>query len=216
MTKVHKSIEVGSVFGRLKVTSEAPRGSGWKRFWNCICECGKEKTVYQHHLKSGAIVSCGCYKDENTVRRSTTHGMASRKNTSPEYRSWASMLMRCNNPNNADYRHYGGRGIQVCERWHSFENFLEDMGCRPDLKHSLDRIDNNRGYSKDNCRWATKKEQSRNTRRSKTLEWRGVSRSLQEWSEILGIKASTISRRLTRDHWTIERALTTPIGAAHG
>lgn len=216
MTKVHKPIEIGDVFGRLTVKSEAPRGKGWKRFWNCTCQCGKEKSVYQHHLNSGAVVSCGCYKDENTVKRSTTHGKAPRKNTTPEYKSWASMLMRCNNPNNSDYSYYGGRGIRVCERWVSFENFLEDMGLRPTIGHSLDRINNELGYSKENCRWATKREQSNNTRRTKKLEWNGVIKPIQEWAEIVGIKASVLQQRISRRNWTVDRALSTPLGGAHG
>lgn len=204
MTKVHKPIEIGDVFGRLTVKSEAPRGKDWKRFWNCTCQCGKEKSVYQHHLNSGAVVSCGCYKDENTVKRSTTHGKAPRKNTTPEYKSWAAMWRRCTNPANKDFHHYGGRGISVSEDWKSFPKFLEDMGHRPSKLHSLDRINNDMGYSKDNCRWASKCEQSNNRRDTRMIEYQGERLSLTEWAKKTGIRRTTLSSRYAAG-WSPER-----------
>ncbi|ABO54166.1 hypothetical protein LA345_25765 [Burkholderia vietnamiensis] len=122
------------------------------------------------------------------------HGMT----RSPEYQTWRSMKKRCISPSNARYAQYGGRGITVCERWMSFENFFEDMGPRPSPKHSLDRMDNNRGYEPGNCRWATLVEQNRNKSTNVILEYRGERRCVSEWSEITGIPHGTILSRINR------------------
>lgn len=121
------------------------------------------------------------------------------------------MLRRCTNPSDVAWPYYGGRGITVCERWQSFEQFLEDMGPRPSDAHSIDRIDGNRGYEPGNCRWATKKEQSRNMRRNRMLTLKGVTKPLAAWADTSGINHKTILARL-RGGWTIEDALTVPVG----
>jgi len=118
------------------------------------------------------------------------------------------MINRCTNPNVPAYKSYAGRGIMVCERWRKFENFLEDMGeCHP--KMSIERIDNNLGYSKDNCKWATATEQSRNRRSNIVLTFRGKTKCAEEWGIELGIGANAIRRRI-HSGWDVERALTTP------
>ena len=117
------------------------------------------------------------------------------------------MRGRCNNPNNEDYPNYGGRGITVCERWmHYFENFLEDMGRRPSLKHSIERIDNNGNYEPLNCKWATKKEQNRNKRNVRSLTVNGVTKLICEWGDGLGVKSHTILGRIKRG-WSLEDAV---------
>ena len=131
--------------------------------------------------------------------------LESGQSSHPLYYCWKGMLARCENPKNPRYADYGGRGITVCDRWHTFSNFIADMSPRPDAK-TLDRIDNDAGYCPENCRWATRKEQQANTRRPIGLTVNGETRSLEEWSQITGVKIGTIGARLSRG-WTPEDAI---------
>lgn len=129
------------------------------------CACGNLFECLKESIRSGNTVSCGCYRKEYWRTRMTRHGEGSRNNTTAEYRTWSGIKDRCLNPNNHTFRYYGGRGIFVCERWKlSYLNFLDDMGRRPSGRHSIDRINNDDGYYKENCRWATKSEQAFNRR----------------------------------------------------
>lgn len=178
--------------------------------WHCVCDCGTQKIVASYDLRSGKIVSCGCFKDENTKKRFTKHGLAHK---SPEYNAWRGMLSRGSNKKRQDAQYYVNRGIVVCERWKtSFEAFLQDVGTRPSDKHSLDRIDNSKGYEPGNVRWATRKEQMRNTRRSRMLEWAGMTLSLAEWCERAGMSQSVVEARLNRYGWPWPQALYIPKG----
>ena len=154
---------VGQEFGRLTVTERAGSRSG-RVAWTCRCACGKTVEVVSHSLTSGHTTSCGCWRNERNASTQVVHGHA-RRGVKPTqtYRTWQAMMTRCYNPNVKSYKDYGGRGVQVCEQWHSFANFLTDMGERPPGT-TLDRKDNDRGYAPDNCRWATKAEQASNTR----------------------------------------------------
>jgi len=151
---------IGKRFGRLLVLRRTE--DRWAhRFWTCLCDCGKEVVVRGESLYRGETKSCGCLRDEMSGARVAKH----RDTGSPEFTAWARMRQRCVNPKRPDYRNYGGRGITVCERWNSFENFLADMGRKPSPAHSLDRINNEGNYEPSNCQWATLLQQNSNRRR---------------------------------------------------
>lgn len=157
----------GERHGRLVVVAPFHRRklSGKKVVdWACRCDCGGESRVAGADLASGKVVSCGCYRAENTAELSTTHGQSS----SDEFHVWAGMIDRCGRQKNKSYKDYGARGISVCERWRgSFANFLADMGARPTKRHTIERIDNDGNYEPSNCCWLPKSEQSRNRRPQK-------------------------------------------------
>lgn len=197
---------VGQVFGMLTVLSPAEKKvykSGGRTQYLCRCSCGEQVTVLTCSLSSGNTKSCGCAGKVRLSIMNTVHGMTGTK----VYRAWQAMLNRCRNKNLPQYKDWGGRGIRVCKRWHRFENFLEDMG-EPANNQSLDRVDNDGGYSKDNCRWATKKEQVRNKRSNRIIKFNGESKTLIEWAEGLGIDQASLRERISK--WPLDKALTEP------
>lgn len=151
---------IGERFGRLKVLAFAGR-VGRRLTWQCHCDCGTIIAVRNDHLRGGNTKSCGCLQRENTKVANRTHG----NHKAPEYGVWDSMLSRCRRETHKQYHDYGGRGIKVCARWDEFAAFFANMGARPSPTHTLDRIDNTKGYEPGNCRWATRVEQSRNCRK---------------------------------------------------
>ena len=194
----------GRVFTRMTVLSmcdERRVGNKKRVQYVCQCECGTVKKCVGEDLVAGHTKSCGCLSREVTGDNFRTHGM--RRTT--EYKIWSNMKGRCQNPNDDAYDRYGGRGITCCERWEKFENFFEDMGNRP-KGTSLDRIENSKGYSKDNCRWATSTEQGRNKRNNVLIEINGVTRCQSEWCEIAGVSAEKI-RNLRRRGADLHKAL---------
>jgi len=161
------------------------------------CDCGTEKTVWAGNITTGKSLSCGCFRTERIVECSTTHGHTRvRKNNlcSHTYMAWTSMWQRCTNPKNCQYHNYGGRGIKVCDHWKKFENFLADMGEKPRPDMSIDRIDCNKGYSPDNCRWATNQQQSANRRNNVFIEYYGEKYVPNDLSRITGVGPATLSK----------------------
>jgi hypothetical protein len=196
------------VFGRLTVVSRAENKGDDVR-WACRCSCGNEAVVATRELRKGDTRSCGCLNLE-VMRSRGTHRM---KGT-PEHNSWANMIRRCEDPTNTDYGGYGGRGITVCERWRSsFEAFLSDMGPKPSRQHSIDRIDNDRGYEPGNCRWANDREQQRNKRSNHRITAFGETKTIAEWAEDPRCRATAfaIKDRLRSLGWEAEAAITTPL-----
>lgn len=203
----------GQKFGRLTVLCREEKshktGSTYK--WWCICECNPNKKILidGKSLRGGATKSCGCLIKDSAIARNTTHGMSNTR----IYGIWENMKARCTKPNCTAYKRYGGRGIQVCERWLTFSNFKDDM-YESYLEHvaeygekqtTLDRIDSNGNYCKENCRWATYSEQAKNVR-CRTLTYNGETHNIREWSEILGISIQTIFDRLYHGR-SVEEAL---------
>lgn len=200
---------IGNRYGRLVVQADAGiRGKKYDRYWECLCDCGQRTVVVGHSLKNGGTKSCGCARRETLQRILTTHGR-SKNGKSRAYSVWKSMKQRCFDPNCESYSRYGARGITVCDRWLDFNNFLADMG-EPPNSRSLDRIDNSKGYSPENCRWATFREQNRNRRSNTVLTVDGVSLCLIEWSERTGLKPATICRRLAAG-WDVRSAIFRPL-----
>ena len=212
---IAKSMEqnlTGRSFGRLKVTGVLGTFKG-RVYYECICECGRIYDALGKSLLEKNTTSCGCLRESLSRDRLTGHkfNLTHGATGSPTYEVWKSMHQRCTNPKHIGYPNYGGRGIGVCERWRSFENFLEDMGERPS-QHSIDRKDVNGDYSPDNCRWATQREQSLNKRSNRIIEFRGKKQTLLEWSEELGLAVWVIRNRLLRG-WSVERAFTQKVNS---
>ena len=172
-----------------------------KVVWKCICVCGKTSFVNTKNLRTGNTRSCGCLKLEAT----TTHGMTKTK----IFRIWSGMRTRCLNKNSESYFRYGGRGITIDPSWDTFAQFYLDMG-DPPKGLSLDRKDNNKAYSKSNCRWATSTTQAINRRSTRFITYKNKTLSISDWARTIGIRIDTLHYRFNHG-WSIEKALTTPV-----
>jgi hypothetical protein len=153
----------GQRFGRLTVIKPLESRYGQRHF-QCRCDCGRVVTLPGGNIRSGNTRSCGCLRREATSLHKTVHGAARRERRTVEYVTWKAIMQRCYNPNNPDFKYYGGRGIKVCDRWHDFRNFLADMGPRPAGRYSIERVDVNGDYEPSNCIWLLHSEQSKNRR----------------------------------------------------
>ena len=199
---------VGEKYGKLTVVS-LDRREGKKNRWICSCECGGEARVVRHNLLGGRTKSCGCNRVEFS-KNQHTHQMT----RTTEYRTWRHIKSRCFNPNVPSYKDYGARGISMCDEWiNSFEQFYKDMGLKPTKDHSIDRIDNEKGYNPENCRWATRAEQSRNKRCNIFISYAGKRQMLIDWAKDTGINHMCLYKRY-RMGWSDERIVTTPSKAA--
>lgn len=178
--------------------------------WLCRCSCGTEKAVSHHTLLKGKSRSCGCLRREVSRAANTKHGHGARGRVARAYITWARMISRCCNSRDRQWGDYGGRGISVCDSWRKYENFFADMGDRPHGK-SLDRINVNGNYEPSNCRWITQKEQMRNTRANRVVEYGGEAMSLAEACERAELPYGTVFARIKYRGWDVGRALSTPV-----
>jgi hypothetical protein len=184
---------VGQRFGRLTVNRRMTGG-----VWECYCDCGVVSIVTTGNLRRGNTLSCGCLWREKI----TVHGATG----TLEYKTWRAMHERCRSNHPKTRPNYKDRGIKVCAEWSDFSTFLRDMGMRPAPNSELDRIDNDKGYSKENCRWVSPRQNLNNKRCCRFIEFNGKRQTIAEWSEELCINYRTLNNRINRG-WPIERAL---------
>ncbi len=214
---------VGEKYGRLTVISFDKKvlDKGLKRnylnyYWNCKCECGNIKSIGYRTLIYGNTKSCGCLNKEGLSN--LKHGYAKTNKISPEYNSWYGMIQRCTNINHASYHNYGKKGITVCESWLKFENFIKDMGNKPGKEYSIDRIENDLGYCKENCKWSSRKEQNNNQSSNRKViniitneEYTSIadaaeSNSMNQgtlYAQLTGINPNTTNLKLKKNETTI-------------
>ena len=196
-------------YGRLTVKRLIGKTSYRDTLWECECDCGNKVVVKKGNLLSGNTKSCGCLREENIIK----HGGCN----SRLYRVWQAMKRRCLNPKDAEYHNYGGRGITVCNEWLDFKNFYDwaiNNGFveeSPKHKNTIDRIDVNGNYEPGNCRFVDMKMQSNNTRRNRYITFNENTLTISQWAEKLGINRRTLEARIDDYHWSVEKALTTPI-----
>jgi len=190
----HKDI-TGNKYNYLTAIKYMPGGS-----WLWRCDCGNSKDIITGKVTSGQTKSCGCLAKVNAVK----HGLIDTK----EYIVWSNMKARCLNPKSSVYKNYGGRGITICNEWvNSFVTFFNDMGQCP-VGMSLDRLDNDKGYSKENCKWRTVTEQNRNRRSNVLVTYNNIEKPLTQWCDELNLNYKQVFARIHQLHWSIEKALT--------
>lgn len=208
MNKSAQTSLIGQVFGYWKVLEDAPSKKAadgkYKRYSLCECKCGTKREVLNYDLKTGKSKSCGCLSVELLNERTKTHGLT----YSRAYASWCNMKQRITNENNPDSIYYEGKSL--CARWETFQNFFEDMG-HPPPGMTIERVDNDGDYCKENCVWATRKVQARNTRRAKRFTILGFSGGIGDLAEHFGINYFVLYSRLVNLKWDPVRAVTEPV-----
>ncbi len=194
----------GFKFHRLRVIGFSHINHSGRAYWKCVCDCGIEVTVSGRDLRCGGQKSCGCLRKDNMS------GLKHGKFGTSIYKTWVSMLTRCQNPNTPAFVNYGGRGITVSAEWLSFDAFYRDMGEKPFPSAQLDRIDNNKGYSKENCQWSTPKQNSRNRRSSRFVEVNGEQIAIAALIEKYGFKNRNIIYNRLKAGWPIDKIISSP------
>lgn len=192
----------GKRFGKLVVLHRNGTADGTRATWRCRCDCGGESVVRTIDLNKGKAVTCGCSHGEH-------HGLANHD----LYHTWHNMIARCTNPDAPGFEDYGGRGITVCDQWcgeSGLQHFISDMAPRP-AGHEIDRRDNDGPYSPTNCRWSTRPQQCRNTRRNRMLTHNGETMCLADWAERVGISACALRHRIVNLKWSVSDAIETPL-----
>lgn len=207
----------GQRFGMLTAISEVSERKDGKVMWLCKCDCGKLHITPGTRLLNDKVHSCGCLRYKRAAESLTKHG----KRHSRLYSIWTNMRNRCYLESSTEYKRYGARGIRVCDEWRdNFQTFYDwamANGYQDNL--TLDRIENNGNYEPSNCRWATSKEQGRNTRRTRYLTHNGKTQCIADWAEETGLSQSLIRQRIEKLQWSIEKTLTTPakkVGVKNG
>lgn len=213
---------VGRRFNRWVVKSVGvpyvfPKCGSTKTRYNCLCDCGSEKLIREDTLLNGNSQSCGCLAKELSSERAKTHGLSRHE----LYGVWHDMIRRCTEPSRKDYKHYGGRGISVCKEWSDpltgLQKFIEDMYPTFSAELELDRIDVNGNYQKDNCRWATRRDQVINRRAfgnnfdTKLITYNNETLCISQWAEKVGLPSKVLVDRLGKLKWDIDKALKTPL-----
>jgi hypothetical protein len=195
--------QIGQQIGNCIYIGDAYSNQNWQRFAKFRCVCGKEFVANLQKVKRGHTKSCGCLLAGKNADRLTTHGMTETK----EYNSWVNIIQRCTNVEHKRYQEWGGRGIKVCDRWlESFENFFEDMGKAPSSLHSIDRLNNDKDYYKENCAWHTTKQQANNRKSNIKITYNGETKTLMEWCEVLGLEYTRVRQRIKKLNWSVEKA----------
>lgn len=201
-----KAIEMAGLrYGHLLVLRRAPSGRNGRAWWLCKCDCGTEKAVESQALRAGRVVSCGCFRAHVLRTSGVKHG----QHGTGAWNTWADMMKRCTNPRSVAYRHYGGRGISVCEAWQTFEGFFADMGQRPEGM-TLERKDVNGNYEPSNCVWLPAPEQVNNRRVTVRVSVGGQQMALSEACRHLGLSYSRTRERMKRLGWSFEQAIAEP------
>jgi len=197
----------GQKFGRLTVIKDVGRNKSHKVLWLCKCECGNTKIINGNSLKNGSTISCGCYQKERAKETQTTHGMEGTR----IYRIWKNIKVRCLYPKAINYKWYGGRGIKICDKWLKFEGFYEDMYLTYKEGLSIDRINSDGNYCKENCKWSTKIEQANNQSNNFIITYNGYTDTLMNMCKKYKLEYKLVETRLNKLHWSIEKAFTTPV-----
>jgi hypothetical protein len=193
-------------FGRLVALRVDDKTKYGQMKWLCKCDCGNEKSIIMSSLTKGRTFSCGCYHRDTRATCSIKHGMSK----TPEYTAWQAVITRATNKNFIGAKNYSKRGIGVCARWlNSFDNFIKDMGKRPSPNHSIERVNNDKGYYPSNCVWATRDVQNRNKRSNIKIEIDGVTKCLSDWLLVFGKTIGMVAARRKRGMSIVE-ALTSP------
>lgn len=218
MTLMQRRDLTGQRFNMLTALSATRASKSGHMHWLFRCDCGVVKELPASRVTRGSSKSCGCSRITLIAKAKTTHGYWKNGVSAPEYSAWCLARNRCHNEGSHAFKDYGARGITMCDRWRfgekdqtGFECFISDMGDKPSAHYSLDRIDNSKGYSPDNCRWATRSQQQRNTRRTRIVAYRGEQISVAEAVQRAGsvIPYDAVLERLNRG-WSVEDAVSIP------